>query len=390
MVAQRGSEEKRRRDLQIPPPRRAFAAGWPAAQVVAGTGLTGANPCHVGRISHGGAGTSPAPWAAAAGLPWRSPIATVEPATIELPPAARPEPGPRPPAVALPGSALPLPLRAIPDPPARLFCQGDPAVLANPAVAIVGSRRCTRQGRELAFALARDLATQGLTVVSGLAYGIDAAAHGGALAASAEPERPPGQGPRGVTVAVLGSGLDRVYPRSHAALAAKIIAAGGALVSEYEPGEGPRRHHFPARNRIISGLCLGVVIVEASTRSGSLITARMALEQGRDVMAVPSLVSNPVAAGCHRLIRQGAALVERAEHVMEALGLEWTDATVPVASVSGTGAVVLAEVNAVVTPLEAIVAGSGLAVEDVLQCLIELEINGLVAAHGGGYIRKAT
>ena len=213
---------------------------------------------------------------------------------------------------------LPLALRSIPDPPRRLYCRGDPAALDRPAVAIVGSRRCSRQGRETAFALGRDLIAQGVSVVSGLAYGIDAAAHRGALAtfgdgsALSAPHRP-------VTIAVLGSGLDNIYPRAHAGLAAEIVAAGGAVLSEHEPDEGPRKHHFPARNRIVSGLCLGVVIVEASDKSGSLITARLALEQGRDVMAVPSLVSSPLSAGCHRLIRQGAALVEQAEHVMEAL-----------------------------------------------------------------------
>ena len=271
--------------------------------------------------------------------------------------------------------ALPLPLREIPDPPARLFCAGHAAALDSPAVAVVGSRRCTRQGRDIAFALARDLAAQGLTIVSGLAYGIDAAAHRGALASATAP-----------TVAVLGSGLDRIYPPSHERLAAEIVERGGAVVSEYEPGTGPRKHHFPARNRIVSGLCLGVVIVEASERSGSLITARLALEQGRDVMAVPSLVSSPLAAGCHRLIRQGAALVECAEHVLEALGVEPKPVSAGALGVPEDDAV-LRHVEATVTPLEVIVAASGLAIEDVLERLAELEIDGLVATQGGGYIR---
>lgn len=272
-------------------------------------------------------------------------------------------------------SALPLPLREIPDPPARLFCAGPAAALDTPAVAVVGSRRCTRQGRDIAFSLARDLAAQGLTIVSGLAYGIDAAAHSGALASAAAP-----------TVAVLGSGLDRIYPQSHERLAAEIVDQGGAVISEYEPGTGPRKHHFPARNRIVSGLCLGVVIVEASERSGSLITARLALEQGRDVMAVPSLVSSPLAAGCHRLIRQGAALVECAEHVLEALGVEPKPVAASAPGVPADDAV-LRHVEATVTPLEVIVAASGLAIEDVLERLAELEIDGLVRTQGGGYIR---
>ena len=273
-------------------------------------------------------------------------------------------------------SDLPLPLREIPDPPAQLHCLGDRAALDTPAVAIVGSRRCTRQGRDIAFGLARDLAAQGLTIVSGLAYGIDAAAHQGALAGAGAP-----------TVGVLGGGLDRIYPRSHERLAVDIVAAGGALVSEYAPGAAPRKHHFPARNRIVSGLCRGVVVVEASDRSGSLITARLALEQGRDVMAVPSLVSSPLSAGCHRLIRQGAALVECAEHVLEALGLE----AKPVATTQALtpeNDPVLTHVAATVTSLDAIVGAAELPMADVLARLAELEIDGLVAAHGGGYIRR--
>ena len=278
---------------------------------------------------------------------------------------------------------LPLALRSIPDPPRRLYCRGDPAVLDRPAVAIVGSRRCTRQGRETAFALGRGLMGQGVSVVSGLAYGIDAAAHRGALAgcsegsASSAPQR-------AATIAVLGSGLDNIYPKAHAGLAAEIVAAGGAVLSEHERGEGPRKHHFPARNRIVSGLCLGVVIVEASDKSGSLITARLALEQGRDVMAVPSLVSSPLSAGCHRLIRQGAALVEQTEHVLEALGLEWTQHDTRAA---GSTDVVFEAVGATVTSVDEIIAATGLTVEGVLERLMELEIDGLVGAHGGGYIR---
>ena len=275
-------------------------------------------------------------------------------------------------------SALPSPLAAIPDPPSRLFCRGDAAALAGPSVAVVGSRRCTRQGAETAFALARDLAAQGLNIVSGLAYGIDAAAHRGALAAS-------GGHSAGVTLAVLGGGLRHIYPRAHERLAADIVTAGGALVTEHEADEPPRKHHFPARNRIVSGLCLGVVIVEASDKSGSLITARMALEQGREVMAVPSLISSPLSGGCHRLIREGAALVECADHVLEALGLEVQPAAAePPTPLDDP---VLAQVGATTTPLEAILAGTGLPMEEVLRRLAELEIDGAVAAHGGGYIR---
>ena len=220
-------------------------------------------------------------------------------------------------------------------------------------------------------------------MVSGLAYGIDAAAHRGALAACDASAREPFHRP--ATIAVLGSGLDNIYPRSHSGLAAEIVAAGGAVLSEHEHDEGPRKHHFPARNRIVSGLCLGVVIVEASDKSGSLITARMALEQGRDVMAVPSLVSSPLSAGCHRLIRQGAALVEKTEHVLEALGLEWTE---PDETAAAPTDAVFEAVGATVTSVDEILAATGMGVEVVLERLIELEIDGLVAQHGGGYIRR--
>lgn len=278
----------------------------------------------------------------------------------------------------LSASTLPLALRAIPDPPKRLYCRGDGAVLANPAVAIVGSRRCTRQGGEIAFALAQELAAQGLNVVSGLAYGIDAAAHRGALAAEGDSS--------GKTIAVLGSGLDSIYPRLHEQLAQAIVAAGGAVVTEYEAGMVARKHHFPARNRIVSGLCLAVVVVEASAKSGSLITARMALEQGRDVMAVPSSVRSPLAAGCHRLIREGAALVETAEQVIETLGMAWTPAEAVAPTLADNP--VLAQIDASVTSLDAIVAATGLSVEETLQRLTELELEGAIAPRPGGYVRS--
>jgi len=197
-------------------------------------------------------------------------------------------------------------LAAIPDPPAVLYLRGDAAALAAPAVAIVGSRRPTPAGRATAFEFARQLAGRGLVVTSGLATGIDAAAHRGALAAG------------GLTVAVCGTGLDRTYPPGHAALAAE-IAVHGALVSEFPPGALPLPHHFPRRNRIISGLSLGVLVVEARFRSGSLITARLAAEQGREVFALPGSIHNPLARGCHRLIRDGARLVETVEEVVAGL-----------------------------------------------------------------------
>lgn len=279
----------------------------------------------------------------------------------------------------LAGEALPLCLRAIPDPPRRLFCRGDAAAVAGPSVAIVGARRCTRQGSEIAFGLAQALAAEGVCIVSGLAYGIDAAAHRGALAAADDGA--------GATIAVLAGGLGHVYPAAHRQLAAQIVAAGGALVTEHDADAAPRRHHFPARNRVVSGLCLGVVIVEASVRSGSLITARLAAEQGRDVMAVPSSIASPLAAGCHRLIRDGAALVECAAHILEAVGLE--RAPPAAASAPDEADPVLAAVAATPTPLDAIVAAVRLPLATVLERLAGHELEGRVAKHGGSYTRTA-
>ena len=275
----------------------------------------------------------------------------------------------------LPGSALPERLAAIPDPPNRLYVRGAAEVLDAPAVAIVGSRRATRAGRDFAHALARELASGGLVVVSGLAYGIDAAAHRGALAT-------------GRTVAVLGSGLARVYPSAHEGLARDIVAADGAVVTEYPPDAGPRKHRFPERNRLISGLALGVVIVEATTRSGSLITARMAAEQGREVMAVPGPVASPLAGGCHRLLKSGAALIENADDVLFAIGYEREDT--PSASPAAPPEdlkVLLEFVGAETTTLDHIVGATGLSPEAASEALVQLELLGFVAAHRGGYIR---
>ena len=274
-------------------------------------------------------------------------------------------------------SVLPERLAAIADPPNRLYVRGAAGALDAPGVAIVGSRRATRAGRDFAHALACELASGGLVVVSGLAYGIDAAAHRGALAAS------------GRTVAVLGSGLDRVYPRAHAGLAREILSADGAVVSEYPPDAGPRKHHFPERNRLISGLTLGVVVVEATTRSGSLITARMAAEQGREVMAVPGPVTSPLAGGCHRLLKNGAALIESADDVLFAIGYEAAGTTSgPPPTPPADLAVLLEFIGPETTTLDRIVGATGLTPQAASEALVQLELLGFVAAHRGGYIRS--
>ena len=213
--------------------------------------------------------------------------------------------------LSLADAAYPARLLQIGDPPPLLFVAGDPSVLQRPTLAIVGSRSASRGGLETAEAFARALGDAGLTIASGLALGIDAAAHRGALASAAG------------TVAVLGTGADVVYPHAHRDLADAIVRRGGAVVSELPLGTGPREANFPRRNRLIAGLSRGVLVVEAALRSGSLITARLAGEFGREVFAIPGSIHSPLAKGCHQLIKQGAKLVESAQDVLAELsGLE--------------------------------------------------------------------
>ncbi len=197
-------------------------------------------------------------------------------------------------------------LRATASPPLALFVAGDADLLWHPAIAIVGSRAATAQGRDNAAAFARALAAAGFATCSGMALGIDTSAHLATVDAG------------GATIAVLGCGVDQPYPRSNSRLHGRIVA-GGAVVSEHPPGTVARREHFPSRNRIIAGLSLGTLVVEAATRSGALITARLAAEAGREVFALPGSIHNPMARGCHRLIRDGAALVETPGELVEAL-----------------------------------------------------------------------
>ena len=192
-------------------------------------------------------------------------------------------------------------------PPALLFVRGDVTCLSLPQLAVVGSRRATRGGLDNARAFSKLLAASGFAITSGLALGIDAEAHRAALSS-------------GRTVAVMGTGWDQIYPRSNRALCEAIVAGGGVVVSEFAAGVPPLRTNFPRRNRIISGLSCGVLVVEAAVRSGSLITARYALEQGREVFAIPGSIHNPQARGCHQLIREGALLVEEAGQIVEQLG----------------------------------------------------------------------
>ncbi|MDR1075188.1 MAG: DNA-processing protein DprA [Xanthomonadaceae bacterium] len=204
-----------------------------------------------------------------------------------------------------PDPDYPALLRRVSNPPLALFVAGDPSVLWQPAIAVVGSRSPSAGGRDHAYLFARALARRNLCVVSGLAAGIDAAAHAGALSVS-----------DGLTAAVLGTGPDITYPPANASLRTR-IEERGAIVSEFPPGTPPKAPHFPSRNRIVAGLALGVLVVEAAERSGALITARLAAESGREVFALPGSIHNRMARGCHRLIREGAVLVESIDEVLD-------------------------------------------------------------------------
>jgi DNA processing protein len=269
-------------------------------------------------------------------------------------------------------------LGCTPYPPPVLWVRGDPGVLVRPAVAIVGSRAATPYALEVSGRLAAELAGRGVVVTSGLARGVDSAAHQGCVDAG------------GLTTAVLGSGLDRVYPPEHVPLANR-IASRGVLVSELGPGAPPLPEHFPLRNRIISGLSLAVVVVEASENSGSLITARCALEQGRDVLAVPGSVLSGRNRGSHALLKDGAKVVESADDILEELG--WlTRARDPEKSRKSLNSdSLLAKMEAgEAYSLEELVETTGMRPSRLLTRLTELELLGEVGPAGGGrFIRRA-
>ena len=270
---------------------------------------------------------------------------------------------------------FPALLREIPDAPLALFVRGAESALTAPlSVAVIGSRRASAAGLAFASALAQDLARAKIAVVSGLARGVDGAAHRGALDGG------------GATIAVMGGGHAKVYPPSHRGLAAR-IAEQGALVCEYPPSTAPLPANFPERNRIISGLSAAVVIVEATRHSGTSITARMALEQGRDVMAVPGAIGDGLHSGCHRLIRQGALLVEGITDVLEGLGLAPPAGDVD-APPDPLHARILDAMGSSASTVHDIVNSLGIPVDEALTALVELEIEGFVTPHRGGYIRR--
>ena len=291
----------------------------------------------------------------------------------------------------LPATAPDYPalLRLSPDAPAVLYVRGNAAALAEPQLAMVGSRNPTAGGRSTARDFAGFFASVGLSITSGLALGIDAACHEGALAAG------------GFTIAVLGHGLDEIYPRENQSLAAR-ISSQGALVSEFPPGTPPLPLHFPRRNRIIAGLAHGTLVVEAARESGSLITARLAGVAGRDVFAIPGSIHNPLARGCHQLIRQGAKLVERAEDVLEELEISLKSqllaapSDTPSTNRVRAGAldkeykILLDALAFEPASVDSLIERTGMNSEAIASMLLILELDGHVAPHPGGrYSRMA-
>ena len=268
----------------------------------------------------------------------------------------------------------PKQLLEIADPPALLYIAGSTKPLSSPALAVVGSRNATPQGLKNAQSFARAFSEAGLVIVSGLAIGVDSAAHSGGLEG------------RGSTIAVLGTGIDIVYPRRNGPLAEEILQRG-ALVSEFPLGTPPNAGNFPRRNRLISGLARGCLVVEATLDSGSLITARLAVEQGREVFAIPGSIHSPLSRGCHSLIKQGAKLVESAQDVLEELGMAGIAETrFPEPAAAGHD--LLDKMGFDPCDIDGLIARSGLTAENVSAILLQLELEGKVAGLPGGLYQR--
>jgi DNA processing protein len=285
----------------------------------------------------------------------------------------------------LPHPDYPARLKEIPDPPPVLFAQGNPDKLSSIQLAMVGSRNPSPTGGKLAHEFACALSQLGLTITSGLALGIDAAAHRGALKGM------------GTTIAVTGTGADQVYPAQNRRLAADIIDQGGVLVSELPLGTRPLARNFPCRNRIISGLSLGTLVVEAALRSGSLITARMALEQGREVFAIPGSLHNPLARGCNALIKQGAKLVETVNDITEELQLSLPSLSTAQRCEPNSQALqnctddtlrqLLKYIAYEPTSVDTLITETGKTPDILAQMLLTLELDGHIISSNGGYSR---
>lgn len=265
------------------------------------------------------------------------------------------------------------------DPPLLLYAQGRLELLAAQGIAIVGSRNPTPQGEQDARAFAKNISSAGWVVVSGLALGVDGAAHEGALEGAAG------------TIAIIGTGLDRVYPKRHLELAHR-IALNGLMLSEYPLGTPPLAAHFPLRNRLIAGMTRGTLVIEAALQSGSLITARLASEAGREVFAIPGSIHSPQSRGCHALIRQGAKLVESAEDVLEELqpGASLVERSAPATSSSATTDPLLEAMGHDLVSLDALVARTGWPAQELNVRLLELELSGQITRRPGQLFQRIT
>ena len=281
--------------------------------------------------------------------------------------------------ITLADTLYPQKLLELSDPPSVLYVKGNIALLNRPALAIVGARTATPQGRANAKAFAQTLCEAGLTIVSGLALGIDGAAHEGALASQAPAS----------TLAVLGTGLDRIYPSSHANLA-RSMAEKGVLISEFSLGTPAQQHNFPRRNRLIAGLSLGVLVVEAAAASGSLITARLAGENGREVFAIPGSIHAPLSKGCHALIKEGAKLVESAHDILSELPNFSLPASIPTQTITPTQTTTQSETTSIHQSilealghdpinLDQLAERTQMQVESLNIALLELELTGIIA-----------
>jgi DNA processing protein len=312
--------------------------------------------------------------------------------------------------ISLENEAYPILLKQIASAPAILYVRGNLAALSQNQLAMVGTRTPSQKGKEIAFEFARHLASENWVITSGLALGIDAACHEGTLAAE------------GKTIAVLGTGVDQIYPKQHRALAEEILNQEGAIVSEFALGTQPKPENFPRRNRIISGLSLGTIVIEAALKSGSLITARYALEQNREVFAMPGSIHNPLARGCHYLIRQGAKLVETAEDILEELAVYYPIVGAPLVGarikhndnaslgqpqgiaptkntkittasklppLDSSHQTLLEQIDYEPTPIDVLVKRTGLSIPTISSMVLSLEIEGYIGiGQGGGYYRK--
>lgn len=336
-----GAETQRRLLKDFGPPENIFAAGYGALQA------------SVGEAAAQGLATHDAAAGIAAAVAWAA------------------EAGNH--IVTLADADYPQSLLTSADPPVLLYVKGRVELLNAPAFAIVGARSSTKQGEANATAFAKFLSEAGLTIVSGLALGIDAAAHRGALEG------------KGSTVAVIGTGIDRIYPAGNADLARR-IAEQGAIVSEFALGTPPLSPNFPRRNRIIAGLGRGCLVVEAAERSGSLITARLAAENGSDVFAIPGSIHSPLSKGCHKLIKQGAKLVDNAADILEELKWGTAAASRPAEPVPDDP--VLAALGQDLCDLDTLCQRTGMAAEALLARLLPLELEGLVAQLPGGRYQR--